>query len=177
MKGVIYIRVSSDEQVKGTSLEFQEEQCLRYCKSNNIEVVGVFRDKGQSAKDLSKGNRKKFLEALEFCRKNKKNVDAFIVLRVERFARNTEDHFAVRKLLLGHGVNLHSVTEPIGNKPAEKFIETVLAGAAEYDNALRKQRCSDGMSKKIDQGIYPWKSPIGYECGHYKKRGEKKTAP
>ena len=177
MKGVIYIRVSSDEQVKGTSLEFQEEACRKYCKDQGIEVVNIFREEGASAKDLSLNNRKKFLNALEFSRKNKGKIDAFVVLRVDRFARNTEDHFAIRKILLGYGVSLYSVTEPIGNKPAEKFIETVLAGAAEYDNAIRKQRCSDGMSKKIDQGIYPWKPPIGYKCSHFKKKGEKKTAP
>jgi site-specific DNA recombinase len=177
MKGIIYTRVSSDEQVKGTSLEFQEDLCRQYCARQNIDVVALFREEGESAKDLSLNNRKEFLNALEFCRKHKHDVQAFIVLRVDRFARNTEDHFAVRKILLEYGTTLYSVTEPIGNKPAEKFIETVLAGAAEYDNAIRKQRCSDGMSQKINQGLYPWKPPIGYVCNHFKKHGEKKTAP
>jgi len=177
MKGIIYTRVSSDEQVKGTSLEFQEELCRKYCEQKGIVVVAVFKEEGETAKDLSLNNRKKFLEALEFCRRNKGQIQAFVVLRVDRFARNTEDHFAVRKVLLNYGVTLHSVTEPIGNKPAEKFIETVLAGAAEYDNAIRKQRSTDGMVAKINQGIYPWKPPMGYKCLHFKKRGEKKTEP
>ncbi len=177
MKGIIYTRVSSDEQVKGTSLEFQEDLCRQYCTRQNIDAVALFREEGESAKDLSLNNRQEFLKALEFCRKNKHDIQAFVVLRVDRFARNTEDHFAVRKILLDYGTTLHSVTEPIGNKPSEKFIETVLAGAAEYDNAIRKQRCCEGMSQKINQGIYPWKPPIGYVCSHFKKRGEKKTAP
>lgn len=177
MKGIIYIRVSSDEQVKGTSLEFQEELCRKYCEQKGIEIVDVFREEGESAKDLSLNNRKKFLGALEFCRKNKNQIDAFIVLRVDRFARNTEDHFAVRKILISYGTTLHSVTEPIGNKPAEKFIETVLAGAAEYDNAIRKQRCTDGLLARINQGIYPFQPPLGYKCQHTKKHGLKKTEP
>ncbi len=177
MKGILYTRVSSDEQVKGTSLEFQEELCRKYCEQKGIEVVAAFKEEGETAKDLSLNNRKKFLEALEFCRKNKNQVQAFVVLRVDRFARNTEDHFAVRKILSGYGTSLHSVTEPIGNKPAEKFIETVLAGAAEYDNAIRKQRCTDGMLARINQGLFPWKPPIGYTCLHFRKRDEKKTEP
>lgn len=177
MKGIIYTRVSSDEQVKGTSLEFQEDLCRKYAKQREIEIVELFREEGESAKDLSLNNRKRFLEALEFCRKHKNQIEAFIVLRVDRFARNTEDHFAVRKILLGYGTTLHSVTEPIGNKPAEKFIETVLAGAAEYDNAIRKQRCTDGMLAKINHGLYPFKPPLGYKCLQFKKRGEKKTIP
>ena len=175
MKGVIYIRVSSDEQVKGTSLENQEELCRTYGVQKGIEIISVFREEGESAKDLTLNNRKEFLRALEFCRKNK--PEAFIVLRVNRFARNTEDHFAVRKILLGYGTSLHSVTEPIGNSPAEKFIETVLAGAADYENGIRRQQCTDGMSQKLNQGLWPWKSPIGYTCLNFKKRGEKKTLP
>ena len=69
---IIYIRVSSDEQIDGTSLDFQEAECRRYCERNGYEVVEVFREEGQSAKDLSLNNRKEFLRAIEFCRKNKK---------------------------------------------------------------------------------------------------------
>ncbi len=176
-KAIIYIRVSDPNQISGTSLEFQEDECRKYCQRKGLEVVAVFQEKGETAKDLSLNNRQEFLRALEFCRKNKGRVHAFVVLRVDRFARNTEDHFAVRKILLDYGVTLHSVTETIGNNPAEKFIETVLAGAAEYDNAIRKQRCIDGMVTKLHQGIYPWKPPPGYLCAHSKKRGEKKTQP
>src|SRR3990167_8014240 len=111
MKGIIYIRVSSDEQVKGTSLEFQDENCRKYCQEKGIEVLEVFREEGESAKDLSMHNRKEFLRALEFCRKNKGGVQVFVVLRVDRFARNTDDHFAVRKILVDYGVTLHSVTD------------------------------------------------------------------
>ena len=107
MKGIIYTRVSSDEQVNGTSLEFQEELCRKYGEQKNIEIVEIYREEGESAKDLSLNNRKKFLEALEYCRRNKNQIDAFIVLRVDRFARNTEDHFAVRKILLGYGTTLY----------------------------------------------------------------------
>ncbi len=175
MKGIIYTRVSSEEQVDGTSLDFQEKICREYCKSKGIEILGEpYREEGASAKTTQ---RKEFLRAIEYCRKNKGNVDAFVVAKVDRFARNTEDHFYVKKLLLDYGVSLHSVTEPIGNSPIGKLIETVLAGTSDFDNAVRKQRCSDGMSSKINEGIWAWKPPIGYECAQNKKHGLKKTTP
>ena len=176
MKGIIYTRVSSDEQIDGTSLASQAELCAKYCQQKAITVVATFREEGESAKDLSLNNRSQFLAALEYCRKQK-NIEAFVVYRVDRFARNTEDHFAVRRLLMSYGTSLHSVTEPIGNKPAEKFIETVLAGAAEYDNAIRKQRCTDGMLARMRQGIWPFRAPKGYSCSHHRMKGEKKTVP
>lgn len=177
MKGVIYVRVSSEEQVKGTSLDEQKRACRDYCKNIGIEIVDVFCEEGESAKNLKLNNRKEFLRALEFCRKNKGKITAFVVHKVDRFARNTDDHFVIRKTLLDYGVTLHSVTEPIGNKPVEKFFETILAGAAEFDNAIRRQRCCDGQSARINQGIYPHKCPIGYVSGRCKSRGEKKTEP
>jgi DNA invertase Pin-like site-specific DNA recombinase len=69
------------------------------------------------------------------------------------------------------------VSEPIGNSPVGKLLETILAGSADFDNAIRKQRCSDGMYSRIKQGIYPWKPPIGYRCKHFKKQDLKKTEP
>jgi DNA invertase Pin-like site-specific DNA recombinase len=174
MKGIIYTRVSSDEQVKGTSLDSQEEQCRAYCKDKGIEVLAIYREEGVSAKSA---DRAEFLRSIEYCRKNKGKIQAFIVAKVDRFARNTEDHFYIRKVLLDYGVSLHSVSEPIGNSPVGKLIETMLAGTSEFDNAIRKQRCSDGMLSRLNQGIYPWHPPIGYKSAFCNRLGEKKIRP
>lgn len=174
MKGIIYTRVSSDAQISNTSLDDQEARCYQYCKEKGIEVVKVFREEGASAKSA---DRKEFLNAINFCGKNKNDLQAFIVFKVDRFARNTEDHFAVRKILADYKITLHSVSEVIGNDPAHKFMETLLAASAEFDNQIRAQRCSAGMLARIRQGIYPWKPPAGYKCSHFKKMGEKKTRP
>ena len=63
MKAVIYTRVSSDEQVNGTSLDFQEEQCRKYCADKVVEVLTVFREEGESAKST---DRAEFLRAIEY---------------------------------------------------------------------------------------------------------------
>ena len=173
-QAIIYVRVSSADQVEGTSLDDQEKRCLKYCEENGYTVLNVFREEGASAKTA---DRKILLDALEFCRKNKGMVDAFVVWKVDRFARNTEDHFGVRKILMDYGTHLLSVTEPIGDKPAEKLFEVMLAGFAEFDNAIRRQRCTNGMFARLQQGIWPWKPPAGYKCAHNKLRGEKKTKP
>ncbi len=172
MNGIIYTRVSSDEQVKGTSLGEQERRCREYCEQKGINVIQVFREEGASAKSA---DRKEFLKAITFCGKNKGKIEAFVVLRVDRFARNTEDHFSVRKILADYKVTLCSVTETIGNDPMEKLMETILAASAEFDNSIRAQRCSGGMAAKIKEGIWPWKAPIGYKCFGFKKQGQKKS--
>lgn len=175
MKAIIYTRVSSDEQVKGTSLDYQEEICRKYCKDkNDMEVLAVFREEGASAKSAQ---RAEFLRAIEYCRKNKGKVQAFVVAKVDRFARNTEDHYMVKKVLSDYGVSLHSVTEPISDNAVGKVFEGMLALFSEFDNSVRKQRCTDGMYSRIKQGIYPWHPPVGYLCKNFKKQGLKKTEP
>ena len=174
MNGIIYVRVSSDEQVLGTSLDHQEAVCRKYCEENDIAIIEVYREEGVSAKSA---DRPKFLRAIEYCRKNRSKVDAFVVAKVDRFARNTEDHFAVRKILHTCGVRLCSVSEPIGEEPTGKLFETILAGFSDFDNAIRRQRCTDGMSAKIDQGLWPWDAPPGYTSQKFKRQGKKKTAP
>lgn len=173
MKGIIYTRVSSDEQVKGTSLDDQEVRCRQYCKENGIEVLRVFREEGASAKST---DRPEFLNAIEFCRKNKGRVDIFMVWKLDRFARNMEDHVLVKKTLLEYKTTLQSVSEPsVNEEPVGKMLGGLLALFSEFDNDIRRQRCTNGMLAKLNRGIFPWKPPIGYACAHFKKRGEKKT--
>src|SRR3989344_4270757 len=175
-RGIIYVRVSSDEQVNGTSLDDQEARCIKYCQENDIEIMGEpFRDEGQSAKSA---NRPKLIEAIEFCLKNKGLVDAFVVYKLDRFSRNMEDHILVKKMLSDHGTRLHSVSEPIvGESATGKLLGGMLALISEFDNDVRTQRSSNGMLAKLKSGIWPWKSPVGYVSNQDKKHGQKKTTP
>lgn len=174
--GIIYVRVSSEEQVAGTSLDYQEQECQKYCDQNNIRVIKVFREEGASAKSLE---RKEFLRAIEYCRekKKRKGIDAFVVHKCDRFARNVEDHYFTRRKLLDYGTKLHSVTEPIDDTPQGKIFEAMLSAFAEFDNSIRRQRSIDGMSSRINEGICPWKPPIGYISQRSSHRGEKKSEP
>lgn len=172
-KGIIYCRVSSQEQTKGTSLDGQKKACLEYAQSKGITAIKTFVERGESA---TAANRTELIKALDFCQKNKGNIQAFIVWKIDRFARNTTDHYGLRATLMKYGVNLHSVTEPISDDPIGKMTEAVLAGYAQFENDIRKQRCEGGMQRLLAQGIRPWHPPIGYL--HSKNRLERrKTEP
>ncbi|MSU54741.1 MAG: hypothetical protein EXS48_02855 [Candidatus Staskawiczbacteria bacterium] len=174
-QGIIYVRVSSDEQIKGTSLDDQEARCVRYCEDNDIKVMGIFREEGQSAKSA---NRPELIKAIEFCRKNKGMIDVFLVYKLDRFSRNMEDHILVKKMLSEYGTTLYSVSEPIiGESPSGKLLGGMLALISEFDNDIRTQRSSNGMLARVKSGIWPWKSPVGYVSGQNKKHGQKKTTP
>lgn len=161
MKSVAYIRVSTDEQVHGTSLSMQHNACLEFARSNgwNLDARDIFRDEGESAKAM---NRPQLLAMLEFCRKHKGKIDKCIVWKLDRFARNSDDHVMIRAILRKNGVSLVSVTEPIDESPTGKLMETVLSGFAQFDNEIRTHRTTEGMKKRLEQGGWPHDAPIGY---------------
>jgi site-specific DNA recombinase len=173
MNGIVYCRVSSKEQAEGTSLEFQEEACRDYARIHHITLLKVFVERGESAKFAE---RTQLLELIDFCRTHKGAVQVLIVWKIDRFARNVSDHFSVKATLLKYGVRIVSVTEPIEQNPEGKLMETILAGFAQFDNDIRALRTVQGMRRKIEEGIFPWKPPLGYRSAIGRK-GEKKTEP
>ena len=145
--------------MQGTSLQSQQTACEEYAQRNNIEVEEIFIERGESA---TAANRTEFLKALEHCSKGK-DTGAFIVWKLDRFARNTTDHFTVRAMLSKYNTTLHSVTEPITDDPQGQLMETMLAGFAQFENEIRKQRCTGGMRGSLKKGLYIWDSKFGYK--------------
>ena len=172
MNGVIYCRVSTKEQAEGTSLESQKQACLEYAVRQHIRILKLFIEEGESAKFA---DRTELLKLVDFCRQKQHRVQALIVWKIDRFARNVVDHFQIKTLLAKHGVTIHSVTEPIDAKPEGRLMETILAGFAQFDNDIRALRCKEGMRRKIEEGLYPWRPPLGYRSASGHK--VKKTQP
>jgi site-specific DNA recombinase len=172
VNGVIYCRVSSKEQVKGTSLESQELVCREYAARHDINVLKVFLEEGESAKFA---DRTKLLELMDFCSQRDNHVQVLLVWKVDRLARNVGDHFNIKASLVKQGVQVISATEPIDANPEGKLMETILAGFAQFDNDLRAARTVLGMRRRIQEGIYPRKPPFGYKT--INQKGSKKTRP
>jgi site-specific DNA recombinase len=157
--GIIYCRVSSKEQIEGTSLDSQERACREYTERNGIKILETYVERGESAKTA---NRTEFNKALAFCTDKKNKVTFFIVYKLDRFARNQDDHVTVRAILRRAGTDLRSVTEPIDETPIGRAMEGVLSVFAEFDNNVRTERTKGGMLERLKQGVWPWIAPLGY---------------
>lgn len=158
-RGIIYCRVSSTEQVENTSLESQERNCREYAHREGIEVLEVFVEKGESAKTA---DRTEFIKAINFCGNKKNGVSHFVVYKLDRFARNQNDHVVTQTTLKRYGVVLRSVTEPIDETPIGRVMEGVISVFAEFDNNVRTERSKGGMMEKVKMGVWVWPSPLGY---------------
>jgi DNA invertase Pin-like site-specific DNA recombinase len=105
-KAVIYLRVSTEEQVDNFSLGSQEEICRKEAEKRGYEIVEVFREEGRSAKTIV--GRPVLIGLLEYCRKNKGKIQAVFAYRLDRISRQTADYLAIRKKLLENNINIIS---------------------------------------------------------------------
>ncbi len=160
-RAVIYVRVSTAEQVTNYSLDTQLRACLDYCEQRGIEVVKVFREEGQSAKTT---DRTQLQALIEFCALNAKKlgITMVVVHRVDRFARDLGGHTTVQAMLRKYGVQLRAVMEAFDETPQGTLIENVMAAMAQFDNDLRAQRTRDGMLAALRAGHWILPVPTGY---------------
>lgn len=158
---VVYVRVSSEEQVKGTSLDSQTKACLEYAKQQGFEVPKdfVFREEGESAKLI---NRPRLIEMLDLTTRKKDQILACIVWKVDRLARQSEHHFIIKSRLIKNGVRIVSVTEPITDDAQGRLFESLLAGFAQFDNEVRALRSVTGLKARTMQGGWPHDPPFGF---------------
>jgi site-specific DNA recombinase len=156
---VIYVRVSTKEQTENLSLPTQLKACEEYCERQGFKVLARFREEGESAKTA---DRTELQNLLQFCRKNKGNVQFVVVFNLTRFAREKYDHFALRAHLKSLGISLRSATEPIDDTSTGKLMEGVLAAFAQFDNDVRSERTRGGMKAALELGRWTFLAPLGY---------------
>lgn len=120
-------------------------------------MAALFCDRGESAKTA---DRPEFQRMVAYCSAHK--VDAAVVWKLDRFARNTYDHAVFQAILAKAGVEVRSVTEPLSDSPAGKLLQTMLAGIAQFDNDVRAERSRAGMASVAQAGGWTTLPPLGY---------------
>ena len=159
IKIVTYLRVSDPSQIDNISFKVQKESCEKYAKDHGMKIVKEFKEEGESAKAA---DRTMLKELLEYCRINKGRVKVCLVYKIDRFARNQIDHFAIKARLLSYGVSLRSATELIDDSIMGKAMEGMFAVMAELDNGVKSERVKEAMKSWVLSGRWVWGAKFGY---------------
>lgn len=97
IRAVLYIRVSTEEQVRhGYSLNSQRERLIEYCKQLGYQVVNIYVDEGKTARTKLR-NRKALLQLLEDAKEH--SFDRIVIWRLDRWFRNVADYYKVQEIL------------------------------------------------------------------------------
>jgi DNA invertase Pin-like site-specific DNA recombinase len=170
---VVYIRVSSDDQIKDVSLDVQETVTRDFCRRQGWEVVAVFREEGESAKTAARTELQRMLAYLQ---RHRGRVQHLVVYDFSRFARDAFDHLSLRRSLAAIGVTLKAATQPVPDGATGRAFEGWFAVANQWENEVRAEKIVGCMQETVRRGRWPWPAPLGYLNGR-SPAGEKVVIP
>ena len=165
MNCIIYLRVSTKEQAQkglseeGYSIPAQREACLKFIKDKGWNLLDEYVDRGESARSAHRPQLQEMLSRI----KKDKTINVVVVHKIDRLARNLEDHVAIKAILKRQGVSLVSVVENIEDTASGRLIEGIHALMAEFYSANLGMETKKGMIQKAKQGGWPEMAPIGYK--------------
>lgn len=157
---IIYTRVSTAEQVHGTSLDSQLLACQNIANLRELVVVSHEQDAGISG---AKADRPGLARALAAIVEGK--ADTLIVYRLDRVGRTVRGIIDVAEQLDRRGVPILTCDGmEFGATLTGRFIMHQFAAIAELERGMIRERCGRGRAARASQGVQPssaW-SPFGY---------------
>ena len=150
-----YIRVSTQKQGEGVSLEAQKDAITVFASRNDLTITKWFEEKETAAKS----GRPVFTNMLKQLKQGK--AEGVIIHKIDRSARNLRD-WAMFSELPDAGVSVYVATESLDfNSRGGRLTADIQAViAADYIRNLREE-CIKGIHGRLKQGLYPFKAPLG----------------
>lgn len=154
-----YIRVSTVEQAEsGLGLEAQERSILAYCTLRGLNLVCIESDEGVSA-SIPLVERPRGAEVVNATMKRHNHGAEFsevVALKLDRLFRSAEDALATVRQWDEADTTLHLVdqggsTLDTGSATG-RFVLTMLAGVAEMERNLSRERTAAALGAKRARG-------------------------
>lgn len=160
--GAAYIRVSTEMQTE-LSPDSQLKLIKQYAKQNDIILNErfIFADDGISGRSAEK--RPEFMRMIATAKSKPKPFDVILVWKFSRFARNREDSIVYKSMLRKEcGIEVVSVSEPVGEDKTSILIEALLEAMDEYYSINLAEEVKRGMLEKVSRGGIVAAPPFGY---------------
>lgn len=153
-----YIRVSTERQVEGYSIEGQITQIEQYYQFNGYELVDIYADRGISGKSMNRPELQRMLNDA----KNGK-LDCVMVYKTNRLARNTSDLLTIVEELHRQNVEFFSLSERMEVKNSTgKLMLQILASFSEFERNTILENIYNGQHQRALKGYYQGNLPLGY---------------
>lgn len=145
----LYVRVSTEEQVDGYSIDAQLDALREYCKFRRISISKEYVDAGRSAKSIE--GRPALQELLLDAAQGRFQI--VVVWKLNRLARNLKDLLHMLKLFNKYNVSILSLTEDIQTDTAMgNFLVQMLGAAAELERAQICENVQLAVQNRNQQG-------------------------
>lgn len=151
-----YIRVSSQKQGEGVSLEAQKDAIVEFASREGLNIIQWFEEKETAAKS----GRPQFTQMIRELKRGR--AAGLIIHRIDRSARNFRDWGAIGELS-DAGIDVHFATESLDfrSRGGRLVADIQMAVAADYCRNLSIE-ARKGINGRLKQGLYPFYAPLGY---------------
>lgn len=159
----IYIRVSSERQVQGFSLDAQKRELMNYAETRGLKVHNVYVEPGKSGKDID--GREQFQKMLYDVTRPDSKVRYILVFKLSRFGRNARDILNTLNIIQQYGVDLISKEDGLdSSSQAGKLLIPFLGVMAEMERDNISTQTMSGRIEKAKQGGWGGGfAPFGYD--------------
>lgn len=171
-RAALYLRVSTTRQADvDLSIPDQKLQTAAYCQRQGWQVVSEYVEPGASAMD---DNRPAFQRMIEHACDDDRPFDAIVVHSFSRFFRDAFGLEMYIRKLAKHGVRLVSITQELGDDPAQVMMRQVIALFDEYQSRENAKHVLRAMKENARQGFYNGSPvPLGFTLEEVEKRGHR----
>lgn len=170
MKNVVaYVRVSTDGQVGDDKFGIDNQKAIvqSYCDKHDMNISEWYVDEGESGVKESRPR----LDALLYGEIRNPPVEAVVVAKSDRVARDIKLYYYFMMLFEKKGMALISATEEVVNDDTGlgNVYKALMLFVAEQERNNINKRTSGGRSIKSGKGGYSGgRTPFGYKASDHK---------
>jgi site-specific DNA recombinase len=160
MKYAAYLRISSEDQRGNFSMDAQRRVVEEWVEAQGGRLVKVYADE-ESGRTV---DRPEFRQMRRDARK--KEFDALVMHKFDRFARGRIDALAIKSLLRqDYGIKVFSTTELSEDSDGElgALVEGLLEDVAEWYSRNLSMETSKGKRERAMQGYHNNGAPFGLD--------------
>ena len=172
LRAAVYLRVSTGRQAEQElSIPDQKAQIRAWCAARGWSVVAEYVEPGATATD---DRRPEFQKMIDRACDGENVFDVIVVHSFSRFFRDAFGlEFYVRKLAKP-GVRLVSITQELGDDPAQVMMRQVIALFDEYQSKENAKHVIRSMKENARQGFWNGsRPPLGYKTIEAEQRGQR----
>lgn len=149
LRVVMYVRVSSKEQVDGYSIGEQIERLEKYADAMDWDIVKVFVDPGYSGGNMDRPGLKEMIKAVEAG-----GIDKVVVYKLDRLSRSQKDTlYLIEDVFLKNKTEFVSMTENFDtSSPFGRAMIGILAVFSQLEREQIKERTMVGKEARAKEG-------------------------